>query len=76
MSEVALIKHEIIELLLRNYGERIANYFENAYGEEIFGIFLHQAFLVLKDLVGKEKAKAEIDRILNKYKIYLYSTYE
>lgn len=76
MAQIDIIKEEIITLIFQNYGEKIATYFETAYGREIFGIFLHQAFLLLKDLTGKEKAKADIDRILIKYKIFLYSPYE
>jgi hypothetical protein len=69
MEDIEPVRKEIVSLLSQNYGEKFAGYFEKTYGHEIFPIFTHNCFVVLKDLVGIEKAREELNRVLVKYNV-------
>ena len=65
------IKQAIIKLISENYGEKVGKVFSDTSSREIFPIFIHNSFLLLRDLVGKEKAKQQLDSILNRYDVVI-----
>ena len=69
MGNVDTVKKDIVVLLSQNYGEEVGKFFFDTNNGEIFSIFLHNSFLVLKELMGEQKAKEQLDFILKKYQV-------
>ena len=65
------IKIAITMLISQHYGEKVGSFFSDTYAQEIFPIFLHNSFLLLQDLVGKEKAREQLDLLLSRYNIVI-----
>jgi hypothetical protein len=64
-----IVRKEIIILLSDNYGEKFAEFVEKTYSKEVFPVFTHDCFVVLRDLIGIERAKEAIDKVLVKHNV-------
>lgn len=63
------VKRSILSLIAQDYGEKVGAVFAEATLQDTFPIFLHNTFLLLRDLVGKAKAREQIDSVLDRYNI-------
>ena len=66
MDNIEALRKDIYGLLCQHFGNKLCNTFESGYAEETLPIFVHSAYLILTDHIGKDKAKQEIDQILVK----------
>ena len=73
-SSVEIAKKDIIVLLSDNYGEKFAEFVAKTYSTEGFPIFTHDCFVVLRDLIGVDRAREEMNKVLEKHKVSV--TYE
>lgn len=69
IDNVDPVEKDITVLLSQNYGNDVGKFFYDTNVGEIFPIFLHNAFLVLKELMGEQKAREQLDLILNRHSI-------
>jgi hypothetical protein len=69
MGSVDPVETDIVKLLAQNYGEEVGKFFFDTNTGEIFPIFLHNAFLVLKELMGAIKAREQLDLILIRHSV-------
>lgn len=60
------VRKDTNALLAHYFGERMGTAFESGYGDETLPIYVHNAFLLLIDHIGQQKAKLEIGQILSK----------
>ena len=67
MDQTEEIRKEIYGTLCQYFGDKLCTTFETGYAEETLPIFVHNAYLILTDHVGEQKAKMEIDKILSKH---------
>ena len=68
-TDVTPVETDVVRLLAQNYGEDVGKFFYNTNVGEIFPIFLHNAYLVLKELMGEQKAREQIDSILVRHSV-------
>lgn len=66
MDTGADIRKDTNSLLAHYFGDQMGSAFESGYAEETLPIYVHNAYLLLIDHIGKPKAKQEIDQILTK----------
>lgn len=71
MADTEPAKLAILSLLAQNYGDRVGKSFSDMYSKETFPIFLHHSYIVLKDFIGVQKAKEQLDTVLTKYNSYM-----
>lgn len=69
MENTEPIRLEITSLVAQNCGQQVGRFFSNTYAGEILPIFLHHSFLVLKEMIGGQKARELISNILRKYSV-------
>jgi len=69
MENIEPVRREITTLVAQNCGQKIGTFFSNTYAGEILPIFLHHSFLVLKEMVGEQKARELVSNILRKYSL-------
>ena len=69
MEKTDPVRVETISLVSQVCGEQVGKFFATTYESEILPIFLHHSFLVLKELTGEEKAREQINSILQKYSV-------
>lgn len=65
MDNTYEIRKETVSLLTHYLGQNLGVTFEDGYGDEILPVYLHNAYLLLIDHIGRAKAKEEIDKILS-----------
>ena len=63
------VKIDIGSLIAQNCGDQVGSFFVNTYEEETLPIFLHHAFLVMKEMTGEQKAREQMGNILRKYSV-------
>ena len=61
------VRKDTVGLISHYFGDRIGVTFEDGYGDETLPIYMHNAYLLLIEHIGQQKAKTEIDQILSKY---------
>lgn len=66
MDTSEAVRSGIVALLSHYFGERFGCTYDDGYGEETLPIYIHNAYLLLIDHIGRPKAKQEIDIILTK----------
>lgn len=66
MDNSDAVRSDTITLLSHYFGDRMGHAFESGYGEETLPIYVHNAYLLLIDHIGMQKAREEIERILAK----------
>ena len=64
MEKALSVKDQVFSLLSQNLGERTATSFREYYIDATLPIFLESSLKVLTDLMGKEKAKDQLNHIL------------
>ena len=69
MASVNPVEIDIVKLLAQNYGSDVGKFFYDTNTGEIFPVFLHNAFLVLKESMGSQKAREQLDTILVKHNV-------
>ena len=71
MSNKDVVREEIEGVISQNFGDKVGRIFSDAYDKEIMPIFLHNAFLLLKDLLGVDKARETLNSILTKHDAFV-----
>ena len=69
MSTNDSIKRAILALISNDYGEKVGKVFAETTVQDTFPIFLHNSYLLLRDLVGKNKARVQIDSVLDRFNL-------
>lgn len=70
-SEIVMEKNNVVRgditlLITQVCGGQIGKFFSTTYSKETLPIFLHHSFLVLKEMVGAQKAREQLNTILRK----------
>ena len=69
MEKANIVREEITKLIHQTCGEQVGNFFASTYADETLPIFLHHAFLTMKELAGEKKASEQIRLILRKHAV-------
>jgi len=69
MEKTDPVKAEVGSLIYQNCGHQVGTFFFNSYSNETMPIFLHHSYLVLKEMIGEQKTKEQINTILRKYSV-------
>ena len=67
MDNAQAIRQDITMIISRNLGGDVGKFFLTAYEEDTVPILLHHSFVILKELLGENKAREQLDLILKKY---------
>ena len=70
MGTVEPLRQDIIELVSRNFGKDVGEFFSSAYEEDTLPIFLNHSYTILKELMGENKAREQLDIVLNRYNMF------
>lgn len=69
MDKSEPVRGEISSLIVQTCGEKVGHFFSDTYANEILPIFLHNSFLVLKEMTGEQKAREQLNNILRRYSV-------
>ncbi len=70
MDQTSKVKQEIIVLISQNFGERLGKTFEEINTDQTLPIFVNCAMSILEDYLGKNKAKGELQAILQRHRLW------
>ncbi len=63
------VKGEICSIISQNCGADVGKFFRITYEMETLPIFLHHSYLVLKEMIGEQKSKEQINNVMRKYSV-------
>ncbi len=69
MEKVESVKEDITSLIAQNFGAITAHTFEQSYQDATLPIYTSGAMGILEDLIGRQKAKKEMEEIFFKNKM-------
>jgi len=69
MEKTDPVKAEIGSIIAQNCGKQVGDFFNQTYEVETLPIFLHHSFLVLKEMIGEQKAREQLTNVLRKYSV-------